>query len=92
MKRKQIIGLLVLILGIVVIIYAVHSMNRIKAAKGEVSTASSMFGGSTAGKAAGGALMGEASKYDTTVMLLLVGGIVLVIVGGATFVLGKKRR
>jgi drug/metabolite transporter (DMT)-like permease len=92
MNKKMITGLVVLALGVLATIYAVHSMNRISSAKSDVNALTSPFSGSGVGKAAGNVLKGEASKYDTKVTVLLVGGIVLIIIGGGLIIAARKKR
>lgn len=92
MSSKKITGIVVLIIGVVLIIFSVHSMNRIARAKGEIHTLTSPFSGSSGGRAAGEILGGKASQYDTTVTVLLIGGIALAVVGGGLILFGKKKR
>ncbi len=91
MRSKRKIGFVLMIIGIILIIYSVHSMNRISRAKGEVHGLTSPFSGSSAGRAAGGMMENEASKYDTTVMLLLISGIGLAVVGGGMALFYRKK-
>lgn len=91
MKRKRIIGIVLFIIGVVLIIYSIHSMNRISAAKGEVNAFKSAFSGNSTGKALGNVMEGKASQYDTIVMVMLIGGIVLAVVGGGVVFMSRKK-
>lgn len=92
MSTKRIVGFVLLIVGIIAIIYAVHSMNRISSAKSEIQTLASPFSGSSGGRAVGGMLEGKASQYDSTVRMLFIGGIILVVVGGGVVLFSRKRK
>jgi hypothetical protein len=92
MSRKKITGLVLLIIGVILIAYSMNARSRIAAAKSGIHELTSPFSGSSAGQSIGDVMEGKASQYDTTVMLMLIGGIALVVIGGCTFFLGKKRR
>lgn len=92
MKKKMIAAIVLIILGIAGFLYAINGMKRISSAKEGVDMVTSPFSGSTAGKSAGNVLKGEASKYDTQVMILLVGSIILVVVGAAILIKSRKKR
>ena len=85
------IGGLIFILGIVMTIYAVHSMGRINQAKGSINNLTGAFGDHKESKFANKVLTHEASQYDTDVMILLVSGVVLIIVGGSVALVSKKK-
>jgi hypothetical protein len=91
-KAKKITGIVLLIIGIIVIIYAINAMHRIANAKGTVNTLSSPISGNPVGDTAGNIMKGEVSQYDTPVMWLLIGGIVIGVVGAAmTFCCCRKK-
>jgi hypothetical protein len=91
MKVKKVIGGLIFILGIVMVIYSIHSMQRINQAKGDINSLTGPFGDKKGAKYANKALTSQASKYDTDVMILLVSGIVCVALGGSVALMAKKR-
>ena len=91
MNSKRIAGIVSLIVGVVLIFYSIHLMNRISGAKGEIHTLTSPFSGSSAGRMVGGAMEGKASQYDTTVRVLLISGIVLAVVGGGITLFCRKK-
>jgi len=92
MSTKKIAGLIALIVGIILIIFSIHSMNRISNAKSGIHSLSESFSGSSAGKEAGNWLQNKAGQYDVPVMVLLIGGIVLTIVGGSVVLFSKKKK
>jgi hypothetical protein len=92
MNYKRIVGIAMLIIGAAAIIYSIHSMNRISEAKSEVHSLTSPFSGSSAGRTVGGMMGSEASQYDTKVMLLLIGGIILAVGGGSLALFCQKGR
>ena len=91
MNVKKVIGGLIFVIGIVMAIYAVHSMGRINQAKGDVNALTGAFGEHKGSKFANKALTSQASKYDTDVMILLVMGIVFIVAGGSVALISKKR-
>lgn len=91
MNYKRIVGLVVLIIGIGLIAYALHSMKRISDAKSEIGTYTKPFAKNSIGKAVEDTLMKKASEYDTEVRWLLIGGITLVVVGGVVIIICRKK-
>jgi len=85
MRSKRTLSIALMVIGAVLILYSLQAMNRISAAKSEVHTISGLFSGSPEGQAAGGFLGQQASQYDTSVRLLLVGGIVIAGCGAVLF-------
>jgi hypothetical protein len=96
MSTKRIVGIVIVIIGIIVICYANYQKHRIAEAQGNIKKGTSLFSGSSTGgqvgQAVGGVMEGKVSSYNTPVMLLLIGGIVLVIVGAGMVLFCKKRR
>jgi len=91
MNYKRIIGIIVLIIGIGLIGYALHSMKEISDAKSDITTYTGPFSKNPIGKAVEDTLMEKASQYDVEVKWLLIGGITLVVVGGIAIIFGRKR-
>ena len=91
MNYKRIVGLVVLIIGIGLIAYALHSMKRIVDAKSEIGTYTKPFSKNPIGKAVEDTLMKKASEYDTEVRWLLIGGITLVAIGGIVIIIYRKK-
>lgn len=95
MKRitlKEGICLVVFAFGIATIIYAVHSMQKIKHAKENVHGLSALFHGSPTGEIFSGVMQKKASSYDETVIWLLVGGIALFLIGLGVFWYNRTRK
>lgn len=91
MRSKRITGVVVTVIGILLIIYSIHSMNRISEGKSEVRSLTSPFSGNAGGRIVGEALEGRASQYDSTVLFLLISGIVLTAAGAGLVILSRKR-
>ena len=96
MSTKRITGIIILIIGIIVILYANHLKGRIAEAEGNVQKGTSLFSGHSAGsqvgQAVGGAIEGKISSYSTPVMLLMIGGIVIAIIGAGMALFCKKKK
>lgn len=92
MKNKLIAAMVVLVIGIVMIFYAVHSMNRISSAKGAVNLINKPLSLNPYSEKVGGMLESQASQYDTPVRLLLIGGILLVVIGGGAALYLRKKQ
>ena len=96
MSTKRLVGIIILIVGVIAIIYANYEKGRIAKAHGNIEKGTSLFSGhsagSQAGQAVGGMLEGKVDSYNTPVMLLMIGGIVLVIVGGSMALFCCKKR
>jgi uncharacterized membrane protein len=91
MSGKRIAGIVVLIIGIVLVIFAVYNQNRVTQAKSTINEGSGYFGNSEGGSMAKGFLEGKAGQYDTTLKICLYAGVALVIIGGAVTLFSKKR-
>lgn len=96
MNTKRTIGIIILIIGIIVIIYANYQKGRIAEAQGNIEKGTSLFSGNSVGgqvgKSIGGAMESKVSSYNTPVMLLMTGGIILVIVGAGMALFCKTRK
>ncbi|MBP9842245.1 MAG: hypothetical protein KBC64_07495 [Simkaniaceae bacterium] len=92
MNIKKTVGGIIFILGIVMAIYAIHSMGRISQAKGSINNLTGPFSDRQEGQFANKVLSHEASKYDTDVMILLVTGIIFIVIGGSVALISKKKR
>lgn len=82
MKKKKIAGFVIGLAGIALTVYALYCMKRIANAKETIQGATTPFSGNEVGDFAGDAMMAKASEYDTTVKVMLGGGILLIIIGG----------
>jgi hypothetical protein len=92
MKIKRMTGFVVLAAGVVLFIFALYEQHRVGNAKESISRGTSMFSGNAVGNAAGGFLEGQAGKYDTTLRICEIGGIILIIAGGGILYFGRKKR
>jgi hypothetical protein len=90
MSKKR-IGAVVLVIGVVLFVFSMIAKSKIMNAKSEVNQDTSYFSGNPVGNAVGGVLKGQASKYDTMVMLCELGGIALFVIGGAMIFFYRKR-
>ncbi len=92
MNSKRIIGMVACLLGITLIIYAVHSMGVISDAKTEVKNMSNQMSGNYVGRRISDDLQSHASQYDTEVKIGLYSGIALVVIGGGLIYFCKKKK
>lgn len=92
MKTKLITGTVLVILGIGLIGFAVHSKGRVDSAKSDIHSGTSLFSGNKAVEVTGEILQGEAGKHDGEIRLLFIGGIVFALIGVATLIFPTKKR
>lgn len=90
MSSKIFIGIIVILVGLGIIGYAIHSMQRIAKAKSDIDFFTSPFSDKPGGKEIHGALYGKASQYDLPVLILLIGGIAVTVAGG--FIVYRYRK
>lgn len=91
-SKKKLTGLVVLLIGVVLFIFAKYEQRRVSHAKGTVSRGKSMFSGSDVSNTASGMIEGHISQYDTPLKLIEIGSIVLVVVGAGIFYFSRKKR
>jgi hypothetical protein len=91
-KKKRMAAFVVLILGIALFVFALYEKGRVNSAKGNISSGTGMFSGNAVGNMVGEVLQGEASKYDTTLNLMEIGGIILILVGGGMLFYLRKSK
>jgi uncharacterized protein YjeT (DUF2065 family) len=92
MNSKRITGMVACLVGIVLIIYAVHSMSVISEAKSEVKNMSNQMSGNYVGRRISDDLQSHASQYDTEVKIGLYSGIALVVIGAGLIFFCKKKK
>jgi len=94
-NRKQIAGLIPIGAGVALIIFSVHSMQKIQEAKGIITNTKNFFTHNPMWNPIitffGGAAQKKISENDVPVMLCLFGGILLVILGLLVTVLCKSK-
>jgi hypothetical protein len=91
-KSKKNSGLVVLIIGVALFIFAKYEQHRVGSAKQMIGRGTSLFSGNAVGSGVGRILEGKASQYDTTLMLCEIGGLILVILGAGILYVGRKKR
>jgi hypothetical protein len=91
-SKKKVAGLVVLLAGVVLFIFAKYEQHRVGDAKSMVGKGTSLFSGSAVGNTVGGVLEGKVSQYDTPLKVCEIGGIILVILGAGIFYFSRKKR
>jgi ascorbate-specific PTS system EIIC-type component UlaA len=91
MNFKQIIGLILIIIGAIVLIYALYARSRVSEVKKEIGKSSGLFSDNPVNKQIGQALEKKVGSYDMPIMVGMIGGIVLVIIGVGTMVYCRRR-
>jgi hypothetical protein len=84
-------GIIICLVGIAAIAYSLHAMQRIKEAKGDVSTIKGFLPGESK-RYVGGALDRKASQYDDEVRYLFIGGIIFTVAGAVIAIYYRKKR
>ena len=97
MKKKQLIGVILAVLGIVALSFSYYIKGQVEGEMGKVKMFTSPLSrGGEGGKMAGGIIegraSGEAAGYLQTAQFLMVGGIALLVAGGVMFVLYRKKK
>ncbi len=92
MKSKKLGGLVVLAIGVVLLIFSMYEKSRVNSTKSTIGHGSGMFSGEPVGGAVSGYMQGQASRYDTMLMLCQIGGIALIIIGGGMIYWFRKKR
>src|SRR5262249_25311909 len=91
MNKKQIIALIILAVGIFGFFFTKYEKGRVASAKGDIATGKSFLGNGEFGKAVGNTLDSKASQYDTPLMIMEMGSIVLVVLGIAGVYYFRKK-
>lgn len=96
LKSRRAFGIVCSLLGLLLIIIAKRGMNKVNKAKHTVDYLGDFFTNSSGIwnpviQFFGGSIKEEASKYDTTLSLLLLSGIILLITGIVLFFFKKKQ-
>lgn len=91
MNYKQIIGIVVGVIGIALIIFSIDSMKMISNLKGDVGMMQKPMSGNPIGRMAGEGMEKQVSQYDMLVKGALASGILLVIVGSGLIYFYRKR-
>ena len=85
MNRKQVIGIVVALVGVFLIGYAINSMQEVAEAKGTIDKVQHYISRSTTWNSIveffGGKAHHKASEYDVPLLIMLISGIVLTVAG-----------
>jgi len=83
MNKKQIIGIVVLIIGIVLLSYGFYGKSRMDDARGDINSGMSLIPDNLAKDIAKSELHKKVDEYILPVTALFVGGILCIIIGGS---------
>lgn len=92
MKAKKIIGISAIAIGVIIFALGIYARSRVSEARENVKRSSGMFSNNPVNKEIGGAIERQISAYDTPVMLLMIGGVVIAGIGIATLMRSRRRR
>jgi uncharacterized protein YjeT (DUF2065 family) len=91
-SKKKLAGLVVLLAGVVLFIFAKYEQHRVGNAKSSVGRGTSMFSGNAVGNSVGGYAQGQLSQYDTPLKLCEIGGLVLIVLGAGILYFSRKKK
>jgi hypothetical protein len=91
-SRKKIIGVVALLAGVVLFIFAKYEQHRVGDAKGAFGRGTSMFSGNAVGNSVGGYVEGRLSQYDTPLKLCEIGGLILIVLGAGVLYFACKKK
>jgi hypothetical protein len=96
-KNKKLVGIVALVIGIVMVCYALHYMGILSSDRARVNSASvPFFSSNPVGSAVEGSFKGSIlerlSEYDKEVQMLFYGGVVIAIAGAVVLFRTKKRK
>jgi hypothetical protein len=91
-SRKKVMGLVVLLAGVVLFIFAKYEQHRVGDAKGTFGRGTSMFSGNAVGNSVSGYVEGRLSQYDTPLKLCEIGGLVLIVLGAGILYFSRKKK
>lgn len=83
MNKKQYIGVVILLLGVLMLAYANHSKGKVESAREEVGLLTNPFSSNSTGRFAKHSAEHKFDHYDLEIRWLYIGGIALVIAGAA---------
>ena len=96
MHLKRISGLILFIIGVILILFAIHAMHQIAEAKNLSQNITDFFEHNPDWnpiiKFFGGKAQEKISTYDTPALLTLISGIVLTIIGAIMAIVNRKKR
>jgi hypothetical protein len=92
MKKKKIIGIALMIVGVVAILIGFSARGKVANARENLQSTSGILGNNAVGKGIHDTLEGKIDSYDTPILLTFIGGGILVIIGARIFFRHRKRR
>jgi hypothetical protein len=90
-SKKKLIGIVVLLAGVALFIFAKYEQNRLGNDKAMVSRGTSMFSGNAVGDSVGGYVQGRLGEYDTPLRLCSIGGLILIVLGAGVIYFSRKK-
>ena len=91
MKRRKIISLVLVLLGVIVFLFAMYAKNRVMNARESISETSGLFPHNPISEGVGKALEHKVGAYDTPILIGLIGGVALIVIGVGFYFSGRKR-
>ncbi len=92
MNSKQIIGLILIVLGVVAILFASYARIRVNEVRDSISHENSIIPDNPIGKTIDKSLQSQVSKYDTKILLGFVGGSIVVVVGAGMMICCRRKK
>ena len=92
MNGKQIIGLLILLVGIGLLLYGYYGKGQIQAARGDLERKTRILPESPVKDIVKGELKSKVERYREPIRLLFIGGWVLIVAGCAVMIFARNRK
>ena len=91
-SKKKVAGVVVLLAGVLLFVFAKYEMYRVGDAKASFGRGTSMFSGNAVGNSVGGYVEGRLSQYDTPLKLCEIGGLILIVLGAGILYFSRKKK
>jgi membrane protein DedA with SNARE-associated domain len=92
MNKKQIISIIVAILGVVLIIFAIHSQSRVDSAESNFNAVTAPFSSTPAGGMVRRSGESKIEGYNREIRWLMIAGVVIVVAGGIYWYTTRKKK
>lgn len=93
MRKKKILGIACVIIGIIVLLLGLYARSQVNEARSNASKTSSLFPNNPVKKGIDNAIEGKISSYDAPVLwTMIIGGVIIVIGLGTLYTSSKRRR
>ena len=92
MKKKKIVGIALMVIGLVVFLGAMIAKNRVDQAQGNLSETSGLLGNNPINKTISGSMEKKIEAYYTPIMWAMGGGAVLFVVGLGTLINCRRKK